>query len=153
AFPFGELLVDDPQLVALARKGQLALSIFSSEPGETVQWFCRVEKAGTPAAEGRARLRVFIFRFPQPLGRLILMPRDASRLRQPGMDARAARGGWWELWRLCALARREEAAYREFCDIQGEIGDEYARWLPRLRMDGSAPEFLQQQRERAERTA
>jgi hypothetical protein len=147
-----ELEIEDPHLIDLARRRSLAISAQSSTPGGSVHWFYRLERAAT-AKDRQARrrrgiegqiLRVFAFRFPEPLGALRLAAVDAADLTRALAASRDALARWSEVCRLSRLADSEPETRSELDGAAALLAEGLAQGLLRLRFDGAAPAQLQE---------
>lgn len=95
----------DPMALALASAGRLVLQVDTESPGSNTAWFARIEGAGADA-----RLRLFLFRFPEALGCLTLRFADfdtvVERARAPLERLRL----WSDYLRLATGATDDHAS-------------------------------------------
>jgi hypothetical protein len=150
-----ELEIDDPLWLDLARRRALALSVRSSVPGGSVHWFYRLERSAARERPARRSgkddgagevLRVFAFRFPEPLGVLQMAPVDAADLTRALLESRDALARWSEVCRLSGLAAREPETRSELDGAAALLAEGMPHGLLRLRFDGSASRELQERR-------
>jgi hypothetical protein len=144
----GELLLENPEMVSLASSNCLALNVSSSLAGEQLLWFCRVEsdpEAEETSSPNGSYVRVFIFRFPESLGRLNITISDRSRLQSSARKALDGLRRWIEFWRLAGLEQRAADDFSMLCEGERDIKGELANTLACLSFDCAAPILTERQ--------
>jgi hypothetical protein len=135
-----EFLIANSSLANLGRRRKLGFSLASSEKGSPLYWFARPERAS--AADAREALRVFVFRFPEPLGHINLRKYDGSRAIRALRRSLQWLRQWTDILRLSGLSQAAEEGFLRLRAAEQEAAEALTSCLSRLPYDGSAPEQL-----------
>jgi len=134
------------KLLTAARDGTLSFAISPEHEGESVSWFCRIESSSAASPSPSDVLRVFFFRFPEPLEALRVRPYRRDELALEYAESLKILARWNEVLerigddnRVATLAdhvsdvhrRGQEFATRgEF--LQKYDGGSFAAWNAQL---------------------
>ena len=110
-----EVVINDPQIVDLAQRASLAVEVSSDIPGSQPSFFARVERRD----DGERAARIFVFRFPEPIGHGLVELLGAEELSRYGHELLSATACWEELEQLWAAddKARMEVLRREREDL------------------------------------
>lgn len=149
----GELVLDAPGLIELAQKAQLSLSL-SSAGDQPIYWFSRLEQWRGPDASSSVSaklvLRLYMFRFPDPLGTVEITIHDVERLRRRTRVALESLRRWAGVIRLAMPGQQNEAFCSELIESETLLRRTVARSVKALDLDGSAQENIERLVKRAE---
>lgn len=139
---FAELMIDHPDFLALASSGELLISCCSDTTREpSIGCFYRLEQSpfcNAGNAPSGKLLRVFIYRYPDAIGNLQLIPIDGAKLRR---TAKAALGGlqcWLDFFRIVMPETTEEEILAALAEQYHMVRGGIARALGRLGIDGNS---------------
>jgi hypothetical protein len=143
-----DFLVENAELAGLAENRQLVFDI-SASTGERnpnvdnqVFYFHRPER---PLGGGRLVLRVFVYRFPESLGRLRFRATDRPALESSVHSALASLRRWLDQWRLCGMAQGDNESFQHLAHSELDAQAVVAQLMTRLGYDGSASRQLERQ--------
>ena len=137
---FGEVLIDDSELLRLAQNSRLSVSV-SSELDEPVYWFCRLERQSVghnASTVSQPVLRLFLFRFPHALGRVDIDVDDAGGVRAEVLAALRGLRRWLETMRLTESSGERRTLYSELMESESILRAAVAQRMKGLNFDGSA---------------
>jgi hypothetical protein len=141
---FVEVLIDDERILTLVQQNALLLAAL--DPGPEVLWFSRFEVVpATANSLPRKQLRLFLFRFPEPIGRLCLRVDDRSRASSEALRLLAAIARWLALWRTFGLATREPEVYAELRAAYDDVAPIWSWLLSQLAWSTNARAALDAQ--------
>lgn len=143
---FCEFLLHDARAVSLAASGQMGMKISSSIPGDNIFWFQRVESHADADQSARpATVRIFVFRFPDSLGRLSFSIINRAELFETANRAFDGLRRWLEIGRLAGVERDEVVSYQALEGGQQDVRLALTASLAHLSFDGSMAEQVERQ--------
>jgi hypothetical protein len=137
---FVMLRITDTALIERARLGLLVFRV-GDDANCDAFGFHRLERDGTETYV----LTLFLFCFPQPLGRLRIEVLDPEIIRAAARDTLGYLEGWITLWRVVGLAETDFDAYRELCAAYENTRDMLSRSLALLSLDGSTASRIERE--------
>jgi hypothetical protein len=148
----GEILVRDGAAVELASYGSLGLRLSPASPGEQIYWFARPERRqeGIPAASSQVRL--FLFRFPEALGRVRLALVNRQEAEDSARRSLAHLRRWLDFFALAGLNKESPEVFHHLQEMQTQVHTALARMMVKMSNDASAWERLQECRALVDRT-
>jgi len=126
-----DIVIDCPDLVEKARAGTLAWQVLDGGTPASVMWDMWIAMRN----DGE-HLHLRLSRFPQRLGRVMLMPYDRSEIRKTVTNGERSMARWEAVLRLLDSQLTDDALFQEVRAVQQSINNRFAAIDGRSRYDG-----------------
>ena len=141
---YTSVLIKDSRAIDLAQQGRLSISLTPSTGSDEIYIFWRIESASRTMGRIPLELRIHLFRFPSPLGHVLIELYDGANLATACRESLSMLDRWKEVFRLSGLS----GSHAEFCsaisDIRDRTAETLALRLPRLGFAGNCKAELMQ---------
>ncbi|MEJ0038616.1 MAG: hypothetical protein WDO68_21500 [Gammaproteobacteria bacterium] len=122
------VIFSNAEVIRAAKAGSLALKAIAPLQGDSFNWFFRLEVQTSEYSGPKEMLRVFIFRFPAPLGELVFAFVNRDHIESKFRASLTALSRWAELMEYAGVGRQHGTILSEL-ETAVQAGSHY---LPQM---------------------